>query len=623
MDIRVVSYNCRGLRVGQSDGDKARRMVVDSLLENCDILCLQETFLTMQDLDKLNFLNDNFNGAGESTTDLGMDLIKGRISGGVAIPWKKKLDSLVKVVRLDLNWCIAIQITYQDKKCIILNVYTPYECHHNEDEYLNRLAFISSFIESSTISSVYVIGDMNADISDSKSLFSVHIVQFCQDNNLILSSEVCLSVDSYTYVSEAWNTTSWLDHCISTADAHASLRDMSILYDTVTTDHIPVSMVINVDYFIAMSNNESNINEVKMDWSALTKEDFLAYYVSTDKCLSNIRLPRDAMMCSDVNCKDVNHQRDICSMYNDIVNALHGCSKPFIKSKGIMNKTKPGWSKYVAESQEAHKLWVMAGRPRQGPELEYKKSKNLRYKYAIRFICNIEQTLRADSMAMKLHNITDFWKEVRTFNSCRVSLPCTLDGVSEAENIAELWRQHYCSLFNCIQNELYNVDNIQVNDPIVMDQVISKLSQNKASGLDNISAEHLKYGSKRIAPLLAVCFTGFLIHSVLPDSMLSVLLVPVIKNKAGMVGNLDNYRPIPLACILSKVLENILLDRLNVFINSTDNQFGFKAKHGTDLCIYALKEIVNKYRDKNSSVFMCFIDASKAFDRVNHAKLFF
>ncbi len=179
MDIWVVSYNCRGLRVGQSDGDKARRMVVDSLLENCDILCLQETFLAMQDLDKLNSLNDNFNGAGESTTDLGMGLIKGRISGGVAILCKKNLDSL------DV---------------------TNYECHHNEDEYLNRLAFISSFIESSIISSVYVNGDMNADISDSNSVFSSHIVQFCQDNNLILSSELCLPVDSYTYVSEAWNT---------------------------------------------------------------------------------------------------------------------------------------------------------------------------------------------------------------------------------------------------------------------------------------------------------------------------------------------------------------------------------------------------------------------------------
>ena len=32
--------------------------------------------------------------------------------------------------------------------------------------------------------------------------------------------------------------------------------------------------------------------------------------------------------------------------------------------------------------------------------------------------------------------------------------------------------------------------------------------------------------------------------------------------------------------------------------------------------------MVNKYRGNNSSVLMCFIDASKAFDRVNHRKLF-
>lgn len=44
MDISVLSYNCRGLRLGQSAEDKARRIVVDQLLEHCDILCLQETF---------------------------------------------------------------------------------------------------------------------------------------------------------------------------------------------------------------------------------------------------------------------------------------------------------------------------------------------------------------------------------------------------------------------------------------------------------------------------------------------------------------------------------------------------------------------------------------------------
>lgn len=88
--------------------------------------------------------------------------------------------------------------------------------------------------------------------------------------------------------------------------------------------------------------------------------------------------------------------------------------------------------------------------------------------------------------------------------------------------------------------------------------------------------------------------------------MLTVLLVPVIKNKTGKVGNSDNYRPIALASIVSKVIEMILLDRISQCIRSADNQFGFKAMLGTDMCIYALKEIIQKYKRQNSTVFMCF-----------------
>ena len=41
-----------------------------------------------------------------------------------------------------------------------------------------------------------------------------------------------------------------------------------------------------------------------------------------------------------------------------------------------------------------------------------------------------------------------------------------------------------------------------------------------------------------------------------------------------------------------------------------------------DLCIFALKEIVSKYKDHNSSVLMCFM-CTRAFDLVNHIKLIF
>ncbi len=122
--------------------------------------------------------------------------------------------------------------------------------------------------------------------------------------------------------------------------------------------------------------------------------------------------------------------------------------------------------------------------------------------------------------------------------------------------------------------------------------------------------------------LLAMCITGFLVHGFLPNNLISVILIPVIKDKTGKINSKANYYPIALASIISKVFENILLYRWDDYVLTNANQCGFKSKHGTDMCIYALKEIVLKYRSMKSSTFLYFLDASKAFDHINHAKLF-
>ena len=51
---------------------------------------------------------------------------------------------------------------------------------------------------------------------------------------------------------------------------------------------------------------------------------------------------------------------------------------------------------------------------------------------------------------------------------------------------------------------------------------------------------------------------------------------------------------------------------------TSDNQFGFKREHGTDLCIFTVKSVIKYYNLHNSPVYTCFLDASKAYDRVNH-----
>ena len=124
----------------------------------------------------------------------------------------------------------------------------------------------------------------------------------------------------------------------------------------------------------------------------------------------------------------------------------------------------------------------------------------------------------------------------------------------------------------------------------------------KSCGLDGIYAEHLKYSSQNYQLLLARCMTSLLVHGILPDKLMSVVLVPIIKDKSGMINSKDNYRPIAIASTMSKLLEKVLLERLKNYLFTSSHQFGFKSKHSTDACIYVLKETINNYVEKQSSV---------------------
>ena len=83
-----------------------------------------------------------------------------------------------------------------------------------------------------------------------------------------------------------------------------------------------------------------------------------------------------------------------------------------------------------------------------------------------------------------------------------------------------------------------------------------------------------------------------------------------------------NYRPIAIATIVSKLFEQVILIIIKNFFDTTDNQFGFKTKHSTDMCVFLLKQGISYYVTRGSPIFCVFLDASKTFDRVNHYLLF-
>ena len=126
-NIKIISYNCRGLPY---DTVKFKsKPFVFKILENpgTDIVCFQETFYTKQDLPFLNCISPDFHGVGTATVDSESTIIRGHAPGGVAILWRSKFDKVIKPILFDFDWIVGIELNFNDRKCIVLNVYMPYE----------------------------------------------------------------------------------------------------------------------------------------------------------------------------------------------------------------------------------------------------------------------------------------------------------------------------------------------------------------------------------------------------------------------------------------------------------------------------------------------------------------
>lgn len=98
-------------------------------------------------------------------------------------------------------------------------------------------------------------------------------------------------------------------------------------------------------------------------------------------------------------------------------------------------------------------------------------------------------------------------------------------------------------------------------------------------------------------------------------------MIPIIKDRQDDFSALNNYRPITISPVISKFFEMVLLDKFSKFMVTDDLQFGFKKGVGCSNAIFALRQVIEYFNDRRSNVYVASLDASKAFDRVNHFKL--
>ena len=130
---------------------------------------------------------------------------------------------------------------------------------------------------------------------------------------------------------------------------------------------------------------------------------------------------------------------------------------------------------------------------------------------------------------------------------------------------------------------------------------ISVKNLKKGVVYDGIHTNHLMFLSSSALEFVGRIFNSCLIHSYFPDSLIEGTIRPCIKSPDGDVNNSTNYREVMISSNIFKLFEYSLLPSLKYFTSLSSLQFG--------------------YRPNTSSVYYCFLDLSKAFERVSHARL--
>ena len=94
---------------------------------------------------------------------------------------------------------------------------------------------------------------------------------------------------------------------------------------------------------------------------------------------------------------------------------------------------------------------------------------------------------------------------------------------------------------------------------------------------------------------------------------------------------MNNYRPISVLPVFSKIIEKIVSDQLLIHLDTnnilTSSQYGFRNGRSTEMALVNFTNDIAESFDKGKYVLAAFLDLSKAFDTVSHdillAKLYY
>ncbi|KAK3515943.1 hypothetical protein QTP86_004940, partial [Hemibagrus guttatus] len=201
--------------------------------------------------------------------------------------------------------------------------------------------------------------------------------------------------------------------------------------------------------------------------------------------------------------------------------------------------------------------------------------------------------------------------------------------LTSEESVQRRWKEYFEELMNEENEREKRVERVnsveQKVDKIRKDEVrkaLKRMKSGKAVGPDDIPVEVWKCLGEAAVEFLASLFNRVLESERMPEEWSRSVLVPIFKNK-GDVQSCSNYRGIKLMSHTMKLWERVVEARLRKVVEICEQKYGFMPRKSTTDAIFALRILMEKYRDGQRELHCVFVDLEKAYDRVPREELWY
>ena len=390
------------------------------------------------------------------------------------------------------------------------------------------------------------------------------------------------------------------------------------IFTTDISDHFPIFLIqfdtgtsdVNNERLVRVMNEAKNANFLNKieshDWLVLDRHNHCQAYAS-----------------------------HFCNMFDSIFDS----SFPIIKVKPNYKNRLPWLTTALKISiKHKNKLYCLS---RKHPT-SYNISTYKKYNSCLSRLLRIEEKKHFNMLiTLNQNNLRKTWEIIKTVTN-RNKKQSTLTSkfisngneITNPTDIANMFNNYFVNIGPTLASKIPPKGNKYLEylshlnfesmflEPTNAQEVTKTINNLKdgAPGPDEICPKNLKTIAHCIALPLSKLVNLSFKDGVFPSEFKIAKICPLFKANDPMFCN--NYRPISLLPVFSKVLERIIYTRLMKFLNKNDVlnklQFGFRNNHSTFMALITMLENVSNALENGNCALGIFLDFQKAFDTVDH-----